>query len=602
MEANQVQQVPIKSIVIGDNVRKNVDDAKLQELAASILAGGVRSPVLLTPKKAAGQVVPGKFRLVYGQRRVLASELAGKTDVPALIREDMTDDEIEVEQLVENDQREDIHPLDRADYYAKLRERGLDAQAIANRVGRARSTVELTLRLADLVDAGKKAVRAGWLKQGMAEELALLPPAVQGKGLKRLEDLDQYGDLTKEKAREVLRAEFFLDLAEAKFDLKDANLVPAAGACIPTCPKRTGAQPDLFSVGKGTIDLCTDLPCFRMKEGAWLKEREKAGARVLTGAEVKKAFPYNDRVSRDAGFVLADEKEYGARKTNRQVVGEEKVVLARAPSGALVELVPANALAAAAPAGSSAPAKHEKTAAEKRAAEQAKVRRLVAERALNAIATNCETTVAVEHIVDQTIVVAAEALLEAVGNDRRKLLATHLELKQGDAWDASTKALQKHLQQLEGGAQGSVQKVCGFILQLVGAAALGTYGKLEDLKPGCEVAGVKLHEIQKDVELERRSAAKEKAAAKVAKKKTSKREASLELEDDLSGLGHLVIQHGSTFNLTHDGEKVLRGFGRQGDQVRPGTAIVDQLIAVAGTGVGKLNLKLQRLHAKAVGK
>lgn len=521
----QIQQIPITAIDVGTNVRTSMDKAKLEELRITIAATGkILQPVKVRPVKLAGVTVAGKYQLVYGGRRVAAGELAGLTEVPAIV-EELSDSEVRIEQLIENDPREDLSALDRAKAYAELREFGLDNAAIAKRVGRARSTVEVTVRLNDLVPAARKALLDGWLPQGAAEELALLSQSVQGEGLKLLEQLEQDGELTRERAKELLRRELLLDLAEVKFDPRDPNLVPAAGACIPNCTKRTGAQAELFGGGKGP-DCCTDKACLRVKEGAWLKLQEKAGRRVLSGPEVKETFNEYGTIKHGSTYAKADEKDYytgNGQQTYRQRLGkskeaESKVVLARAPSGELIELVDRKDL----PKEKGPTAKHERSAAEKRAAEVAKVRRLVTERALVAIATAADEKDLSARDADQLIV---EELLEYVGNDRRKLLASFLEdsegLKVGDGWDAATKALRKRLE----ACKGDAHKLVGFAFQLIGASALGTYGSLDVLKPMCKLLDVDLVEIQKAVELERREKQKAKAGAKATKKVAKKKAA-----------------------------------------------------------------------------
>lgn len=516
-----VEQVPLKAIAVASNVRSDMDAKKLDELVQSIAQGGIRQPLIVRPQRAAGQVVPKKFELVTGHRRFAAAGKLELASVPCIVRE-IADADFKLEQLVENVQREDLQPLDRAAGFAELKAMGFDAQQIAAKVGMARSTVELGLHLNDLIPAGKKALRDGQLPLGAANELALVPVELQGKALKELlDDRRHDGEITVTRARELLRSEFRLELGDAPFGLKDAELVPEAGACA-MCPKRTGAQPELF--GEKKPDICTDVGCYRRKEGAWLKLQEKAGRKVMSSSQVASEFEtygLEPHLKYNSEYVLADEKNYTSGKTRRQELGKEgaeKIVLARSPQGPVVELVKRSDLPTA--KAEKAP-KHQKSAAEKRQAEQARVRRLVAERALTAIATaadNKEVTRAdfVELLVDE--------LLDSVGNDRRKLLASFLEehaaLKVGSGWDAATKALKKHLDT----CRGDAHKLTGFGLQLIGAGALGTYGSLDALKPGCKLLDVDLVDLQKTVELERREKKKEKGGAKAAKKKTSKRE------------------------------------------------------------------------------
>jgi ParB/RepB/Spo0J family partition protein len=547
-----VEQIPLKSITVVSNARTDMDAKKLAELKHTIIEGGIRTPLLLAPMKVAGVPVDGEYRVVCGHRRFAAATDLGLDTVPAIVR-DLTDDEIEVEQLVENDAREDLTALDRAAQYKKLQERGFDAAAIAKRVGRARSTVELTLRLADLVDAGKKALRDGWLPQGAAEELALLSPGVQKDGLKLLEELEKDGNLTRDRAREVLRRELLLDLAEVKFDPRDPHLVPAAGACIPDCAKRTGAQPDLFGGGKGP-DCCTDRPCLRAKEGAWLRLQEKAGVRVLSSAEAKQVFPYDhaNSVDRDSGYAIADEKDYHhpQSKTYRAQLGKEaktKVVLARGPDGALVELVARKDLPK--PEKATAP-KSSKSAEDNRREERHKVKRLVAQHAVRAF-----NDANGSHLKPGQIHrIAVAGLLKEMQHEARKQLCKLLELKADGDYAECLRALEKHAKALDPDGLGA------FVCQLAAASSLVVSqwqeGRDEHLVELCKLGDVDLPSIQKDVELglreEKRADAK--AGAKTAKRKAAARDGKLDLSD-----GPIIRWAGH-----RDGRHLRIGKGRSG--------------------------------------
>jgi ParB/RepB/Spo0J family partition protein len=522
-----VEQIPLKAISVIANARSDMDAKKLEELKATIVTGGIRTPLILSPLKAGGVALTGKYRVVCGHRRFTAAKDLELATVPAIVR-DLSDDEIEIEQLVENDAREDLTALDRAAQYKKLQERGLDAAAIAKRVGRARSTVELTLRLAELVPGARKALLAGWLPQGAAEELALLSPGVQGEGLKLLEQLEQGGELTRDRARELLRRELLLDLAEVKFDIRDPNLVPSAGACIPDCTKRTGAQLDLFGGGKGP-DCCTDKPCLRIKEGAWLKLQEKAGRKVLSGAEVKSLFPYsNSRMGNHPTYALADEKDYytgDGNKTYRQRLGkgkevDAKLVLARAPSGELIELVDRKDLPKLTSSSSPAP-KHVKSAGEKRRELEQKASREAVGRALTDVGQHLAGGDLGHYDADVAELVF-RALLRESHKDTKVALAKLMLLEPAKGYDGADVALLGHYEATE-----KKRKHPGwdFVALLALAPALLTnpiypdQGAINDLKKFIKLLGCgDFAKYRADVERELRNAEKAKAAKKGAKK------------------------------------------------------------------------------------
>ena len=115
-----LQTIPLDQITENPfNPRKHFEKGPLQELADSIKVHGVRQPVLVRP-------MPGKdakgFQLVVGARRLRASKLAGKTDIPAIVDPALDDRSALEIMVIENLQREDVHPLDEALGYQVLME------------------------------------------------------------------------------------------------------------------------------------------------------------------------------------------------------------------------------------------------------------------------------------------------------------------------------------------------------------------------------------------------------------------------------------------------------------------------------------------------
>jgi ParB family chromosome partitioning protein len=153
--------------------RRRMDEAGLEELAASIREHGVLQPVLVT------ETLDG-YQLIAGERRVRAARLAGLDHIPALIRQLADRDQLEVA-LVENVQRADLDPIDEALAYRQLiDEFGLTQDHVAERVGKARSTVANTLRLLDLHPDVQAAIGDGRLTEGHGRALGGL--GVEGQG------------------------------------------------------------------------------------------------------------------------------------------------------------------------------------------------------------------------------------------------------------------------------------------------------------------------------------------------------------------------------------------------------------------------------------
>ena len=157
--------------------RRHMDDAGLEELAASIREHGILQPVLVT------EVIDG-YQLIAGERRVRASRLAGLERIPALIRQLADQDQLEVS-LVENVQRSDLDPIDEALAYRQLiTEFGLTQERVAERVGKARATVANTLRLLDLHPDVQGAIADGRVTEGHGRALGSLATDAQAQVLR----------------------------------------------------------------------------------------------------------------------------------------------------------------------------------------------------------------------------------------------------------------------------------------------------------------------------------------------------------------------------------------------------------------------------------
>lgn len=144
--------------------RKRFDEARLEELAASIRAHGVVEPILV---RRQGQ----RYRIVAGERRWRAAQRAGLREIPALVREASDGEAFEIA-LIENLQRTDLNAIEEAEAYQVLvGEHGLTQEQVAERVGKERSTVANALRLLRLPEEVRESVRDGRLEMGHARAL-----------------------------------------------------------------------------------------------------------------------------------------------------------------------------------------------------------------------------------------------------------------------------------------------------------------------------------------------------------------------------------------------------------------------------------------------
>lgn len=147
-----------------DQPRRTFDQEALEELAESINVHGVIQPIIVTPRD-------GVYQIVAGERRFRASQLAGLTEIPVIVRSMTDQNQLEVS-LIENIQRRDLNTIETAVAYAKLRDQfNLTNDAIAKRVQKSTSAVINTMRLLKLPKEVVALIAEGQLSEGQARPL-----------------------------------------------------------------------------------------------------------------------------------------------------------------------------------------------------------------------------------------------------------------------------------------------------------------------------------------------------------------------------------------------------------------------------------------------
>lgn len=161
-------EIPVEQISPNPHQpRQTMNQEKLQELADSIAAHGLIQPLVVTR-------VGSNYQLIAGERRWRASQLAGLTTVPVIVKETSPQQMLELA-LVENIQRADLNPLEEAEAYAQLMEEfGLTQEAVAERVGKSRTAVANIVRLLNLPQEAREALAAGDISEGHARALLSL--------------------------------------------------------------------------------------------------------------------------------------------------------------------------------------------------------------------------------------------------------------------------------------------------------------------------------------------------------------------------------------------------------------------------------------------
>ncbi|HSN95217.1 MAG TPA: ParB/RepB/Spo0J family partition protein [Anaerolineaceae bacterium] len=165
--SEQVSLIPVGKIKPNPHQpRSNFDITALEDLSASILEHGIISPLIVVLG-----LDEGVYTLIAGERRLRAAKLAGLTEVPAIIRSSTEQEQLELA-IIENVQREDLDPLERAQaYQALLEEFSLTHEEIAKRVGKNRVTVTNSLRLLNLPEDIQNGISQKRLTEGHARAL-----------------------------------------------------------------------------------------------------------------------------------------------------------------------------------------------------------------------------------------------------------------------------------------------------------------------------------------------------------------------------------------------------------------------------------------------
>lgn len=295
------------------------------------------------------------IELVFGHRRFRGAQKYQHETLVLEVRETMTDIEVIEAQLVENN-RTDPHPLDEADWYRDLHEtHGVSVEEIAAKVARSTKYVHQRLQLHALSVAARTAFSKGEMSLGRALLLARFPDhALQNKVLDEIVDDGEFHTVSIADARDVL-SRMAVPLVKAVFDRKDADLVPAAGACT-ECIHNSDTTKDLFAELDAPKAVCTKPGCFKEKEKAFVQLRiDKAkdqGKEVLTASQAKKAlqkvggYGQEDRYEPRAGGDTIDLKAVveGDKKgrTYEKLLGADArkaAVIAVDPTGKLHELL-----------------------------------------------------------------------------------------------------------------------------------------------------------------------------------------------------------------------------------------------------------------------
>jgi ParB/RepB/Spo0J family partition protein len=277
--------IPIEQLVpSASNPRKQFDDHRITELAESMRRHGVLQD-LLVRRRRDGRTGESFYEIIAGERRYHAAKQAELTHVPCKIREVPDRDILEL-QLIENDEREDLNPIERGEAYRQLIDQhGYTVETLAARLKKSKGTVYDTLQLVRLLDPqARKLLLEGTLPAATAGLIAEIgDEKTQTAAAKEIITVDWRGDLdvmSFRRAKELIQKKYKRSLSKATWKLDDAELDAKAGACG-VCPHRIAAT-----------NVCTKPSCFNRKTELAIKRRfdEIPNAGVLTSKQTHKVF------------------------------------------------------------------------------------------------------------------------------------------------------------------------------------------------------------------------------------------------------------------------------------------------------------------------
>jgi ParB/RepB/Spo0J family partition protein len=254
-----METIAIKDIINQSN-RKYTRDGSFEQLKNSITEYGILEPPIVRRQEG------GCFRVSAGRRRIAAAAALGWEKVECIVRE--KDDPVDDEEiaLVENVNRLEMHPLDEAAVFARMRGKGIEVEEIAEYYARSPQAIYKRLRLSGLTEELKGFFRDGVLNISGAAVLAELPEKDQAK----------FYEKNKEQAAEIS----FREVAEFVRQIQKNVVYGYMGEGCRDCKKRTHNEGGgLFDDEDWSLnDVCLDAECYRGKWHVLVEEAFKAAA------------------------------------------------------------------------------------------------------------------------------------------------------------------------------------------------------------------------------------------------------------------------------------------------------------------------------------
>ncbi|MDA8093385.1 MAG: ParB/RepB/Spo0J family partition protein [Betaproteobacteria bacterium] len=527
------------------NPRRHFPEDAHAELTESVKKYGVLQPILVRvwppAQKWDGGTMP-VYEIVAGERRYRAATAAGLTVIPGIVR-DLTDLEVLEIQIIENLQREELHPLEEAEGYELLmKKHAYTADDLAAKIGKSKAYVYARLKLTALCKEAREAFYAGSLVPSTALLVARIPvPALQQKALEGIAGNKHTGPMSARDAAAYIQRTFMLRLSDAPFPRGDGTLLPGTPRCH-ECAKRTGNQPELFE-DVASADVCTDPECFDAKRKVHFervkRQAKEDGRKVLLGKEAKKIAPYGTGYGElKDGYMALDRECYEVpsdknhkHPTYRQLLGNDwkaPALIEDERTGNLVEIAQKKDVVAALKekgidvnrqsSGSRDPEQKER---ERKAKLEAAARKAIFE-AIREKAPESSAHMTLDPKPVKILAHATAAFFGQLGSDSStKILRLWLEDFDGKDWWETAKAFGKSITMM--GIEDLVPLLTD--MSLIGELAVSPWGldkKPERLHATAELHGIDAQVIRKRIvdEEKAKAAAKDKKKAPAAKKNT----------------------------------------------------------------------------------
>lgn len=173
-----VQKIPLDKIIPNRlQPRQNFDENSISELAQSIKENGLAQPIIVT------KIDSDKYEIVAGERRFRACRMLGWTEIDAIVKNELTDDKKLKIALIENIQREDLNPVEKAYAYKKLMDMGMSQSEVAQTCGKSKSAISNTLRILELDEEIINSLKNGEITEGHARALLQIPDLKERKNV-----------------------------------------------------------------------------------------------------------------------------------------------------------------------------------------------------------------------------------------------------------------------------------------------------------------------------------------------------------------------------------------------------------------------------------